>query len=244
MDFEGGPMIDAFFNALSGLRTSSKRLQNSANNVANIQTPGFKKNELNLAENRTGGVSVVSSNRVNTPGSVLTTSNPIDIAIQGNGLFQVTLPNGGTGFTRSGSFKIDGQGRLSDSNGNPLQPEITVPAGSTELAIGAGGEVSARVGGEVRSLGQFQLSQFNNPGGLDSAGNNLLLETAASGQAVSGSPGTGSLGSLVSGAVESSNVDLSEELVGQLVDKTVFQANINVIRVAEDMTGTLLDLES
>ncbi len=237
-------MMDAFFNALSGLRVATKRVETSANNIANIQTPGFKKSRVDVGDVKSGGANANATSRVNTQGPILTTSNPIDLAVTGSGFFQVSLSDGSTGFTRSGSFKIDGQGRLADSNGNPLQPPVTVPGGSTSLSIGEDGSVSALVGGQATNIGQIELASFSNPSGLSSSGNNILQSSGSSGQALTGLPGTGNFGDIISGGVEGSNVDIAEELVGQLVSKQAFSANINVIRVVDEMTGSLLDITS
>jgi len=235
-------MLEALFSALSGLRVSARKIQNSANNIANIQTPGFKKSRVDVGEARSGGARVTAISRVNTPGSILTTSNPVDIGIGGNGFFQVALPNGGTGFTRAGNFKIDGQGRLVTPNGNPLNPEITIPPGSSAIAIGQTGEVSVRNGGQVVNLGQIQLANFNNPSGLTSSGGNIFLQSGASGPPVTGTPGSGTFGSLIPGGVETSNVDIAGEMVDQIIAKAAFRANINVIRTVDEMTGSILDI--
>jgi flagellar basal-body rod protein FlgG len=237
-------MLDAFFNALSGMRVASRRLEAGANNVANLQTPGFKKSQVDIGEMRLGGAEVNSISRLNTQGPILTTSNPIDLAVNGSGFFQVEQANGGIGYTRSGSFKIDGQGQLTTSDGQPLVPRITIPPGATALSIGSNGEVSAQVGGQTEVLGQIELANFNNPSGLSAGGGNILSQSGASGAPVTGIPGTGGFGSLISGGVEMSNVDIAEEAVDQITSKMAFQANINVIRTADKMNGALLDLLS
>lgn len=237
-------MFDALSNALSGLNVAARKLANTANNVANVQTPGFKAGSVETTEMAGGGTNVSSISKSNTGGSIITTSNPIDVAINGNGFLQVTLPNGGTGYTRAGNLKIDGGGRLVTTEGNPLAPEITVPGGSTELAIGTGGEVSARVGGNRVPLGQIQLANFNNPSGLQAVGGNLFLQTSASGAPIPGNPGTGQVGELIPGAVEGSNVDIPTEMVDQVVTKLAFKANINVIKTTDEMMGAILNIKA
>ena len=235
-------MLDAFFSALSGLNVATRRMENSANNVANVQTPGFKSGHVDSSDSGNGVVSSIS--KVNTGGSILTTSSPIDIAIDGEGFLQVTLPDGGTGYTRAGNLKLDGGGRLVSSDGNPVVPEITVPGGSTGLSIERGGTVSANVGGNTVALGQIQLANFNNPSGLHAAGGNISLQTAASGAPVTGNPGAGGLGRLIPNAVESSNVDIPDEMADQILAKLAFKANINVIKTASEMTGSLLNIKA
>ncbi|MBI4384803.1 MAG: flagellar hook-basal body complex protein [Nitrospinae bacterium] len=237
-------MLDALFSALSGLGVSSRKIQTSANNLANVQTSGFKASRADVADTKTGGATVTSVSRSSAQGSILTTSNPMDLAVGGNGFFQVALPNGGTGFTRAGNFKLDGAGRLVTSDGNPLIPEIAVPAGATEIAIGETGQVNAQVAGGIVNLGQIQLANFANPAGLSAAGGNVLLETAASGAPLAGNPGTGEFGTLISGAVEGSNVDIAGEIVDQIVAKAAFKANISVIKTADEMTGSILDIKA
>lgn len=237
-------MFDALSNALSGLNVSARKLANTANNVANVQTPGFKAGSVETSEMAGGGTTVSSISKSNTGGSIITTSNPIDVAINGNGFLQVTLPNGGTGYTRAGNLKLDGGGRLVTTEGYPLVPEITVPGGSTELSIGTGGEVSARVGGNLAPLGQIQLANFNNPSGLQAAGGNLFLQTSASGAPIPGNPGTGEVGELIPGTVEGSNVDIPTEMVDQVVAKLAFKANINVIKTTDEMMGAILNIKA
>lgn len=237
-------MINAFFNALSGLKTFSRKLQNSANNLANINTAGFKAGRVEAAAVRSGGVQAVAAGRSNLQGSIQTTSNPLDLAVSGRGFFQVALPNGGTGFTRNGNFKVDNAGRVVTSDGNPILPEIALPGNRTGVSVGSGGEVSAMVGNARQNVGQLQLANFNNPAGLSAAGGNIFLQTGASGPPITGNPGTGAFGTIISGAVETSNVDPAREIVDQIVIKNAFKANAKVIKAADEMIGTILDIKT
>ena len=137
-------MLGPTFSALTGLKNSTKRLQNSANNLANVTTSGFKKGKVNSIENKTGGAQVNSISKINTQGGLLPTNNPLDLAIEGKGFFQVTNPNGGTSFTRSGSFKLNGAGQVVDASGNALTPEINVPAGNNGIIVGTNGQVTGQ----------------------------------------------------------------------------------------------------
>ncbi|QPJ64552.1 MAG: flagellar hook-basal body complex protein [Candidatus Nitrohelix vancouverensis] len=237
-------MINGLFNALSGMNVASRRLQNSSNNLANLQTSGFKKGEVASVENRNGGSSVSAVSKVNSQGPLQQTGNPLNLAINGNGHFQVTRANGAPGFTRAGNFSVDGQGRMVTPNGEPLVPEINIPAGATQISVGSNGQVTARVGGENQILGQIQLSSFNNPEGLTAQGENLFSESAASGAPVAGNPGDGGFGTVLSGVLEMSNVDIAEEMVDQIVSKAAFQANANMVRAADEMLGTILDIKA
>jgi len=237
-------LINGMFNALSGMNAATKRLQNSANNIANLQTPGFKKSDVVSSSLKPGGTTVTAVSRSNAQGGLIPTSNPLDLAISGNGFFQVQSNGGGVAFTRSGSFKVGGDGRLTTANGEALIPEINVPGDATQISVDSQGQVSARVGGANEVLGQIQLANFNNSSGLSSQGGNTFTESSASGAPVAGAPGDGGFGTIVSGALESSNVDIAEEIVGQTISEAAFKANANIIRATDEMLGTLLDIKA
>lgn len=237
-------MLDAFSSALSGLRTSSARLQTSANNISNLQTPGFKASRAVISDVQSGGSKLQGTKASLNSGSIVQTGNPFNAAISGNGFFQVTTPSGGAAFTRAGNFSVDSSGRLVDAGGNVVRPEISIPGGISAFNIGRDGQVTAQVGGTTQTLGRISLANFNNPGGLTPLGSNLFAQSGESGQAVLGAPGTGGLGQLVSGAIETSNVDIAEEAVDQILATNAFRANANVIRAADEMTGTVLDIKA
>jgi flagellar basal-body rod protein FlgG len=237
-------MLGPIFSALTGLKNASQRLQNSANNVANVNTPGFKKSDVNSVELQSGGTRVNDISKSNTQGALIPTNNPLDLAIDGNGFFQVTNPNGGTSFTRSGSFKQDNAGNIVDASGNALVPAVNIPGNNTGISVDANGQISSQVGGQAEVAGQLQLANFQNPSGLQAAGGNLLNESAASGAPVAGNPGTGGLGTVRSGFLEGSNVDITEEIVDQIVSKVAFKANVNVIKANVELIGTILDIKS
>ena len=237
-------MLGPIFSALTGLKNASQRLQNSANNVANINTAGFKKSDVNSADIKSGGTRVNDVSKSNTQGALIPTGNPLDLAISGNGFFQVTNPNGGTSFTRSGSFKLDGGGNIVDASGNALVPAVNVPGNNAGISVGANGQISAQVGGQPEVLGQIQLANFANPSGLSAAGGNLLNESAGSGAPVVGGPGEGGRGTVLSGFLEGSDVDITEEIVDQIVAKAAFKANVNVIKANDELLGTILDIKS
>jgi len=237
-------MLGPIISALSGLNNTSLRLQNSANNVANVNTAGFKKSDVNSVENKSGGTRVNDISRSHTQGSLIPTGNPLDLAIDGDGFFQVTNPNGGSSFTRSGSFKQDGEGNIVDARGNALLPAINVPGNNTGIRVESNGQISSHVGRQPEVVGQLQLANFQNPSGLTAAGGNLFNESASSGAPAAGNPGAVGLGIVLSGFIEGSNVDLTEEFVDQIVSKLAFKANINVIKTSNEMLGSILDIKS
>ncbi len=236
-------MLGPIFSALTGLKNASQRLQNSANNVANINTAGFKNSDVNSVELKSGGTRVSDISKSNTHGGLIPTGNPLDLAIDGKGFFQVANPNGGTSFTRSGSFKQDSAGNIVDASGNALVPAINIPGNNTGISVDANGQVSAQVGGQPEVSGQITLANFQNPSGLTAAGGNLLNESVASGAPVAGNPGAGGLGTVRSGFLEGSNVDITEEIVDQIVAKAAFKANVNVIKANDELLGTILDIK-
>jgi len=229
---------------INGLKTASKKLANSANNVANVRTPGFKASRADSVSIESGGSKVSSTSRSSSQGSVIATNNPLDLAISGNGFFQITNSGGGTSFTRGGSFKTNGNGQLTTSNGEPLTPEIQIPGNATNISVSQTGEVSAQIDGQSQNLGQLQLASFGNSAGLTAEGNNSFGETAASGAPVTGNPGIGEFGDVLSGFLEESNVDIASEVVGQIADVAAFKANAAVIKAIDETTGSILDIKA
>ena len=237
-------MINGMFNALSGLKTSAQKFQNSANNVANIQTAGFKKSTITVGEVKSGGSQLTSVTRVNVQGSILPTANPSDLAIDGAGFFQVALPNGDVGFTRAGRFTTSATGSLVTAHGNEIIPIIKIPENSTGMSVDSSGRVSAMVDDVVQPIGQIQMANFNNPSGLEADGKNILKESNASGAPILGNPGEGGNGTILSGSLEMSNVDIIEEMVGQISAHAAFAANAQVIVAADEVIGTILDIKT
>jgi flagellar basal-body rod protein FlgG len=236
-------MLGQMFSALSGLSNASQRLQNSANNVANVNTAGFKKSDVNSVDNKSGGSRINEISRSQTQGSLILTGNPLDLAIDGDGFFQVTNPNGGTSFTRSGSFKQDGGGNIVDASGNTLLPAINVPGNNIGITVSSNGQISSQLGEKPEVVGQLQLANFQLPSGLTAAGGNLFNQSAASGAPDTANPGAGGLGTVRSGFLEGSNVDITEEIVDQIASKVAFKANINVIKANGEMLGSILDIK-
>ena len=187
------------------------------------------------------GVRTVATSREFTQGTLQQTSNSLDIAIQGDGFFQITMPDGTTGYTRDGSFKLDSNGQIVTNNGYVLQPGITVPANAKNLTIGNDGTVTVTQPGStaIQQLGQLQLATFINPAGLDPKGQNLFAETASSGTPQTGSPNSENFGSLSQGFLESSNVNVVQELVTMIQTQRAYELNSKAIQTSDQMLQKL-----
>jgi flagellar basal-body rod protein FlgG len=236
-------------------------LDNIANNLANASTAGFRKRRLQfqdlLYQNlvmpgaaatqqttiSTGlqiglGSRSSASEMIQTQGDLTETDNPLDLAIQGQGFFQILMPNGDLGYTRSGTFHLDAQGQVVTADGNPLQPSITIPTSATSVTIGSDGTVSITQPGQTaaQQLGTIQLAMFANPGGLNSVGSNMFLPTTASGDAVLGTPGgSEGLGTIQQGYQEQSNVNVVDEFVQMILAQRSYESNSKVAQAADQM---------
>jgi len=185
------------------------------------------------------GVRSGSVQKIFLQGSFRQTNNPLDLAIQGNGFFQVSLPDGRTAYSRDGTFSIDGQGRLVTQDGLPTNPPINIPPNAKSVNVAPDGEVSVMLPGQVQPVrvGQLVVAQFVNPAGLESRGNNLYMETGASGQPQLSNPGTNGAGRLQSGFLEASNVNVAEELVNMVIGQRAYQMDATGIRTVNRMLG-------
>ncbi len=246
--------------ARTGLDAQSARMRVIANNLANVNTTGFKRDRAEFetlayqtmtapgapstAENRYAvglalgsGVNMTGTARVNSQGALNSTENPLDIAIEGEGFFQVTRPDGSTGYTRAGNFNLSAEGKIVTSDGLPLQPEISVPQGATAVTIGADGTISAQLPGETTSteLGKIEIARFVNPSGLAAVGGNVFAETAASGTAQVGPAGAEGRGSIRQGALEASNVNVVQELVDMIETQRAYEVNSKMISATDEM---------
>jgi flagellar basal-body rod protein FlgG len=246
--------------ARTGLDAQNARMQVIANNLANVNTTGFKRDRANFetlayqtvvspgaqssAQNRfaTGlslgtGVKVAGTSSVDTQGSISTTDNALDLAIEGAGYFQIQMPDGRTGYTRAGNFSKSAEGTIVTSDGKPLIPQIQVPETATAITIANDGTVSAQLAGQTESteLGKIEIARFANPAGLQALGNNILAETSASGAAQVGVAGEAGRGSLRSGALEGSNVNVVEELVDMIETQRAYEVNSKMIQSTDEM---------
>jgi flagellar basal-body rod protein FlgG len=253
-------MEPALWAAKTGLDAQQTQMAVTANNLANVNTNGFKKSRAVfddlLYQNVTQvgaatsqntqspsglqlgtGVRVVATEKSYSQGSLDNTGNNLDLAIQGRGFFQVLRPDGTIGYTRDGSFQINQQGQLVNSSGYPLQPTITLPAGAQSITIGSDGTVSAQLPGQTTTttIGTLQLADFINPAGLQDVGGNLALETQASGTAQTANPGLNGLGTIVQGSVESSNVNVVEELVNMIETQRAYEMNSKAVETTDQM---------
>jgi len=261
-------MLRALYTAASGMVAQQMNLDNIANNLANSSTAGFYGRRLQFSDlvyqnlvmpgaaateqtTVAAGLQVGlgtmprASEVVQTQGNFTSTGNPLDLAIQGLGFFQITMPDGSIAYTRAGSFHLDAQGNIVTADGNPLQPNITIPANATTITIGSDGTVSVTEPGQIaaQQVGSIQLAMFPNPGGLNSVGNNLMLATTASGDPIVGAPGAAEgLGTIQQGMLEQSNVDIVQEFVDMIVAQRAYESNSRVVTSADQMLQDLNQL--
>jgi flagellar basal-body rod protein FlgG len=260
-------MIRSLWIAKTGMDAQQTQLDVISNNLANVGTSGFKRARVAFedllyqtlrqpgasssqqTQLPTGlqlgtGVRPTATVRMFTQGNLQQTGNQFDIAINGHGFFQVQLPDGGTAYTRDGSFHVDANGSLVTSNGFALSPAITIPPNAQSVTVGQDGTVSVTVQGQAASqnVGQVQLVNFVNPGGLESRGQNLYIETSASGTASANAPGTNGLGLLQQGYVETSNVNVVEELVSMIQTQRAYEINSKAVQTSDQMLARLTQL--
>ena len=260
-------MIRSLWIARTGLDAQQTQLDVISNNLANVSTNGFKRGRAVFEDllyqtlRQPGaqssqqtqipsglqlgtGVRPVSTARIFTQGNIQKTDNSLDVAVQGNGFFQVLLPDGTTGYTRDGSFQKDNQGQIVTADGYPVQPNITIPANALTVSIGTDGTVSITQSGTAATtqIGSIQLATFINPAGLQSIGQNLFLETAASGTPTPNTPGTNGAGIVNQGYVETSNVNVAEELVTMIQTQRAYELNSKVVSTSDAMLGRLTQL--
>lgn len=253
-------MIRALRTAASGMIAQQMNVDVISNNLANVNTTGFKRSSLEFqdvlyqrlkpAGVSTGGTSLrpvaldvgygsrpSSTNRLFTVGNIQPTGNPLDIMIEGNGFLQVLMPDGTTSFTRDGALKMDAEGSIVTSDGYIVQPEITIPNDATNISINADGRVEVLIVGQdqPQEVGQLELARFINPAGLNALGRNLFQRTAASGEPVLGNPGNDGLGTLNQGYLEMSNVEVVEEMVKMIVAQRAFEINSKAVQTSDQM---------
>ena len=251
--------------AKTGLDAQQTRMNVISNNLANVNTAGFKRDravfEDMLYQNikqaggqtdansqaPTGlmlgtGVRVVATEKIHAQGNMMTTQNPLDLAIAGGGFFQIAQPDGTIAYTRDGGFKLSNTGQLVTSSGALLQPAITVPQNAAALSVGRDGTVSVELtGGGNQVIGQIQVARFINPSGLQSLGQNLMKETPASGPAQVLVPGQGGAGSVIQGSLEASNVNVVEEMVNMIETQRAYEINSKAISAVDGMLRFIND---
>jgi flagellar basal-body rod protein FlgG len=257
-------MMRSLWTSKTGMEAQQTQLDAISHNLANVSTNGFKKSHVvfedliyqnlrqagaNSSEQTTLptglqvglGTRAVANSRSFTQGNLQQSSNPLDLAVQGNGFFEIQMPDGTTGYTRDGSFQVSAQGQLVTNDGYTVQPGITIPAAAQSVTIGTDGTVSVTLPGQAQpqTVGQVQLASFVNPAGLEPKGQNLYAETAASGAPATGAPGTNALGTLRQGYVETSNVNVVEELIGMIQTQRAYEMNSKAIQTSDQMLQKL-----
>jgi flagellar basal-body rod protein FlgG len=259
-------MIRSLWIAKTGLDAQQTHLDVISNNLANVSTNGFKRQRAvfedllyqNLRQPGAqstqqtqipsgltlgAGVRPVSTEHIHTQGGMTKTEGPLDMMVNGQGFFQVQMPDGTLAYTRDGAFQRDSTGQIVTSSGYPVSPAITIPADALSITVGRDGVVSVTQPGNVTTtLGNIQVATFVNPGGLQSVGENLYVETASSGTPTPNTPGTNGAGTINQGYVETSNVNVAEELVNMIQTQRAYELNSRAIQTSDNMLGRLTQL--
>lgn len=260
-------MMRALWSAAAGMMAQQFHVDTIANNLANINTAGFKRARVDFEDliyetikpagtlTAAGtpvpvgievghGAVVSATTRIFETGSLQRSENPLDLAIEGDGFFQIMLPDGRIAYTRDGAFRITADGRLTNAQGYLLEPEITIPPDAIEITIGEDGKVSVLLAGETEptEIGTIEIVKFINPAGLHAMGKNLFLATAASGDPISGTPGTEGLGTIAQGFLERSNVNIVDEMVNMIIAQRAYEANSRSVLTADFMLGVATGL--
>jgi flagellar basal-body rod protein FlgG len=252
----------------TGMQAQQTNVEVISNNIANMTTTGFKRRRVEFQDliyqtlRRVGanssdsgsivpsgaqvglGVKTAAIYRINQQGNLQQTSNSLDMAIQGNGYFQVTLPSGETAYTRDGTFGLAADGTIVTADGHIVQPGLQIPSAANSVTVNTSGQVQVTLSGQTapQTIGQLQVAVFPNEVGLDAQGDNLLLQTAASGAPVTGNPSSAGFGSVMQGFVETSNVNVVTEITNLITAQRAYEMNSRVITASNDMLSTLTNL--
>lgn len=258
----------ALYVAATGMQSQQITIDNIANNLANVSTTGFKAGRVDFQDLLYQAVKPAGANaststeiptgiylgygsrpaaiqKVFTTGSFQRTENPLDMMVEGDGFFQITQPNGETAYTRDGAFKLDSQGRLVTSNGDVVNPAITIPTNALNISVATDGTVSATLAGQTAPsvVGNLQIARFANPGGLEPIGQNLFKESQSSGTPQVGTPSNDGFGSIRQNFLEMSNVSVVEELVSMIASQRAYEINSKAITSADEMMQTAAQLK-
>jgi flagellar basal-body rod protein FlgG len=251
--------------AATGMLAQQLNVEVISNNIANLNTTGFKRQRAEFQdliyqiERRVGatssdtgtivpvgvqigsGVKAAAVYRMSEQGNLINTNNSLDLAIQGHGFFQIQMPDGTTAYTRAGSFQLSPTGEIVTADGYIVQPGITLPSNTTAITVNSSGQIIAQIAGQQtpQTVGQLQLASFPNEGGLEALGNNLLRETAAAGSPVVGNPGATAFGTIQQGFLETSNVNIVSEITNLITAQRAYEMNSKVIQTSNDMESTL-----
>lgn len=261
-------MMRALFTGALGMSAQQFRVDVTANNISNVNTTGFKKDRAEFQDimyqqlrtpggtsatgtqypvgNQVGlGVLPIATYKQFSQGNPVYTGNPLDMAIEGEGFFQITLPDGRTAYTRDGAFKKDGNGNVLTNDGYFINPPITIPPDATEIVITRDGSFNVRIAEspQLTNLGQVQLARFVNPAGLTFIGQNLFLESEASGAPNIGTPNQGAYGGLRQNFIENSNVNIADELIQLILGQRAFEMNSKSVQTSDEMLGTAVNLK-
>lgn len=253
-------MIRSLWTAATGMQAQSTSINVIANNLANVNTVGFKKSRTDfqdlLYDNiRPAGVSssestevpagiqlghgtrVVAVTKIFTPGEYVNTKNELDLAIGGDGFFQISTPDGETAYSRAGNFNLDSEGRIVNPDGFVLEPEISIPSDAVSISVGMDGTVTVLQAGETEptNVGSIELARFVNPAGLQGIGKNLFLPSPASGDAMTGTAGENGLGYIEQGYLENSNVSVVDEMVNMITAQRAYEINSKIVQVSDEM---------
>jgi flagellar basal-body rod protein FlgG len=253
-------MIRALYTAASGMNAQQANIDTVANNLANVNTAGFKKSRMEFQDlvyqqlvtpgSQTStsteapvglevglGTRAAATARDFANGNLRATNAPLDLAIEGRGFFQITLPSGETAYTRSGALHLSAEGSLVNADGFTLEPQISIPDDAVSITISKTGIVSVQIAGQTatQEVGTIELAAFQNPGGLRALGSNLFATTTASGEPTTGVPGQDGIGTLVQGFLEDSNVSVVEEMVNMILAQRAYEANSKVVRASDEM---------
>ena len=256
-------MIRSLYTAASGMQGQQRSIDVVANNLANVNTAGFKRSRADFQDlmyqnlKTTGspstgttqvptgiqiglGSRLASVTKLFTAGDITQTGNDLDIAIEGGGFFQITQPDGTVGYTKAGAFKTDSVGQIVTPDGNPLSPSITIPSNATKINIGNDGTVSVQIPGQstTSTIGNIKLAHYPNAAGLSSQGKTIYLPSDASGSATTGTPGQDGLGTIAQGFLEMSNVNVAEEMVNMIVGQRAYEINSKAVTASDEMLQT------
>ncbi len=258
-------MIRAMGTASSGMKAQQMNIDTIANNLANVNTTGYKRSHAEFqdllyekvmpggqidAQGRAmpakvevgHGVKLVATNKNFSQGTVVSTNNPLDLMVEGDGFFQLRMPDGSIKYTRDGSFKLDAERNIVSSQGYLLEPALTVPEDALDISISRGGIVAVRTAGDeanIQEIGQLELARFPNAAGLDARGGNIFSESPASGTPILGNPGLEGIGETASGFLEMSNVETVDELVKMISAQRAYELNSKTITMADEMLQTI-----